>query len=535
MRRIVSVWLPRWPILRFLTAQYSPASIAPDQPFVLTIDASGGPRIAATNPHAERNGLFIGQTLSDARAKAGGLLQVRPLEPDLDAQALRRLTLWATRYTPAASPWGAENGGDGFFLDITGADHLFGGEAALLDDLLKRLRKFHLKARCAIAGTPGAAWALSHHAPSLPLSLAEGKEREALSPLPVAALRLGPDTSATLHRLGFKRIGMLIDVPRAPFAARFETELLTRLDQALGVKPEALHYISEPPVYHVQRTFLDPIFSQDIIIATAQRLVERLNAQLTRDGVGIRALRLALHRVDSAVLELAIGLAAPTRNPVHIARLLSLKLDGLAQGLEAGFGFDCIALSVTTPERISARQGDLASPQDVAPTAEKQAWLIDALRQRLGPESVRQLRPVESHIPERAQVSIPVEGTNPAWPELDADRERPVFLLPKAERADVIALIPDGPPRQFRWRGETHSVTSAQGPERIADEWWRSDASTSGALPYRQSRATLAGSALTRDYYCLENEAGQRFWLYREGLYGRETASPGWFVHGFLA
>lgn len=334
----------------------------------------------------------------------------------------------------------------------------------------------------------------------------------------IKALRLSADTHETLHRLGFKRIGMLIDAPRAPFAARFEKELLSRLDQAFGAKPEALHYISPTPVYHVQRAFLDPIFAQDIIIATVRRLVERLNPTLMRDGVGIRVLRLALYRVDGAVQHLEIGLAAPTRDPAHIARLLALKLDGLAQGLEAGFGFDCIGLSVTTPEKISVLQGDLATPQDEGPTAAKQALLIDALRQRLGPESVRQLRPVASHIPERAEISRKAEDTKATWPELDEDRQRPVFLLPEAEKTEVTALIPDGPPRQFRWRGRTHSVTSAQGPERIADEWWRSD---------------LAG--LTRDYYCLENGAGQRFWIYREGLYGRETTSPRWFVHGFFA
>jgi protein ImuB len=518
MRRIVSVWLPRWPILRFLTAQVSSRPVAPDQPFALTIDASGGPRIAATNPAAERSGLFIGQTLGDARAKAGGLLEVHPLEPERDAEALRRLTMWATRYTPTVSLWGPENGSDGFFLDITGCAHLFGGEAALLDDLIARLRKFHLTARCAIAGTPGAAWALSHHSPSLPLCLADGKEKEALRPLPVRALRLSPDTHATLRRLGFKHIGMLLDAPRAPFAARFEKELLLRLDQALGVKPEALHYISPSPVYHVQRSFLDPIFAQEIIIATVRQLVERLNPSLMRDGVGIRTLRLTLHRVDGNVQHLDIGLAAPTRDPAHIARLLALKLDGLAQGLEAGFGFDCIGLSITIPEKISAQQGDLASPQDEGPTAEKRALLIDALRQRLGAESVRQLRPVESHIPERAELSLKANDTKAAWPQPDEDRQRPVFLLPEAEKAEVTALIPDGSPRQFRWRGRIHSVTSAQGPERIADEWWRSDASD-----------------LTRDYYCLENESGQRFWLYREGLYGRETVNPSWFVHGFFA
>jgi protein ImuB len=517
MRRIVSVWLPRWPILRFLTAQGSSA-IAPDQPFVLTIDASGGPRIAATSPAAERNGLFIGQTLSDARAKAGGLLQARPLEPDRDAEALRRLTFWATRYTPAASPWSPENGGDGFFLDITGCAHLFGSEAALLDDLIKRLKKFHLAARCAVAGTPGAAWALSHYSSSLPLCLAGGKEREALRPLPVKALRLSPDTYSALHRLGFKRIGMLIDAPRAPFAARFENELLKRLDQALGVRPEALHYISPAPAYHAQRSFLDPIFAQEIVIATAKRLLERLAPSLVRDGVGIRALRLDLYRADGATQRLDIGLAAPTRDSAHIARLAALKLDGLAQGLEAGFGFDCIGLSITSAEKISAQQGELESPRDERITAQNQAHLIDALRQRLGAERVRQLRPVESHIPERAEVSAKADDIKATWPKPDEDRLRPAFLLPNAESADVIALIPDGPPRQFRWRGKTHAVAFAQGPERIADEWWRSDA-----------------PSLTRDYYCLENEAGQRFWLYREGLYGREISHPRWFVHGFFA
>jgi protein ImuB len=518
MRRIISVWLPRWPILRFLTAQGSSSTIELDQPFVLTIDASGGPRIAATNPAAERCGLFSGQTLGDARAKAGGLLQVHPLEPERDQEALRRLALWAMRYTPAASPWTSENGGDGFFLDITGCAHLFGGEEALLQDLIQRLKKFNLAGRCAIASTPGAAWALSHASPRLPLCLADGKEKEALRPFSVKALRLSADSSSALQHLGFKRIGMLIDAPRAPFAARFEKELLLRLDQALGLKPEALHYISPPPTHHAQRSFIDPIFSQEAVIRTAARLVERLTPALVRDGVGIRAFRLDLYRVDGDVRQLEIGLAAPTRDPAHIARLLSLKLDGLARGLESGFGFDCVRLSVTFSEKIAERQGDLEKPAIAETSAEQQARLIDALKQRLGPEAVRQLRAVESHIPERAEVLQKADGPAPAWPEADQDRLRPPLLLPQPEETQVIALIPDGPPRQFHWRGETHAVASAQGPERIADEWWRSDATD-----------------LSRDYYAIENAEGQRFWLYREGLYGRETSEPRWFVHGLFA
>ena len=463
-------------------------------------------------------GLFAGQGLSDARAKAGGLLQARPLEADKDARALRRLALWATRYAPSVASWGPENGSDGFFLDITGAAHLFGGEAALLKDIVKRLRQFGLTARCAIAGTPGAAWALAHHASAQPLILPEGQEKDALKPLPIKALRLGSETHEALHRLGFKRIGMLIDAPRAPFAARFEKELLTRLDQALGARPEVLHYITPPPIYDVRRSFLDPIFTQEIVVAIARKLMEGLIPSLERDGVGIRTLRLGLYRVDGDMRQLDLGLAAPTRDPAHVMRLIALKLDSLARGLEAGFGFDCVSLSVTSAETLHSEQGDLASPGDNQEDAKAQTRLLDALRQRLGADSVRQIKPVESHIPEHAEILVKVDSTKISWPDHDTERARPPLLLSQAEPADVTALIPDGPPRQFRWRGKLHDVAAALGPERIAAEWWRSSA-----------------LALTRDYYCVENTTGQRFWLYRDGLYGRETDAPRWFVHGLFA
>src|SRR5580704_3699388 len=163
MSRIVSVWLPRWPILRALAVQAKNPSekpIAPDRPFVLAVAASGGPRIAALNEAAEATGLAVGDPLADARAKAE-FLQVGAVDAAADDAALRRLTLWATRYTPTASPWGEENGADGLFLDIAGAAHLFGGEDKLLADLSSRLAdNFGLPVRLAVADTPGMAWAL---------------------------------------------------------------------------------------------------------------------------------------------------------------------------------------------------------------------------------------------------------------------------------------------------------------------------------------------------------------------------------------
>jgi protein ImuB len=566
MSRIVSVWLPRWPILRFLAAQAkqanhpSAAPVDPREPFVLAVTGSGGPRIAALNEAAEAAGLTLGEPLADARAKSGRI-QTRATDTAADDAALHRLALWATRYTPTASPWGRdiwgeENGADGFFLDIEGAAHLFGGEDKLLADLSLRLeRNFGLPTRLAIADTPGMAWALARfHTPFLRRNageknyviLASGEEAQALAPLPVEALRLSSDTCRTLRRLGFKTVGALLDKPRAPFAARFPAELLQRIDQALGRTEEPLKPIVAPPVYHTLRYLLEPIFTQDAVVALARRHMQTLAQVLVRDDVGARGLRLSLYRVDGGVATIDIALTLPSRDVAHLVRLIDLKLEALSAAEDAGFGFEAVGLAVTQAERMVARQAELIMPSSGCghggDGAEDCALLVDTLRQRLGPGSVRSFEPVASHLPERAEKLTPLtisfspavgelrEGTNGAavWPGPD-QTTRPLLLLPQAEPTEVMALIPDGPPRRFRWRGITYEVAGAQGPERIGAEWWHLSA------PPAPANASTRLQALTRDYYLVEDASGHRFWLYREGLYERETNAARWFVHGLFA
>jgi protein ImuB len=532
MSRIVSVWLPRWPINRFLAAQaISPAGkpIDPERPFVLAVPATGGLRIAAMNEAAQASGIIIGDPVADARAKADRL-QVRAADGAADDAALRRLALWATRYTPTASPWTEENGADGFFLDIEGAAHLFGGEENLLADLAERLERFGLPARLAIAATPGMAWALSHFDAPPQSILSAGGEAAALAAMPIEALRLSGETRALLRRLGFKSVGVLLDKPRAPLAARFADELLRRLDQALGRRDEPLIPVTAPPVYHSLNYLLEPIVSQQAILQRAGRLMHNLLHVLIRDDVGARALRLSLYGVDGTVEAIDIGLTAPTRSVPHVARLIDLKLEALAALHDGGFGFEAIGLAVTRAEPMPERQSEfnIAAGHSAAQDddIEKTAALIDALRQRLGPDRVRQFEPVPRHIPECAEALTEIDGETPQssgetnWPT--EEKTRPLLLLPQAEPTEVTALIPEGPPRRFRWRGVTYDITGAQGPERIADEWWH-------ALYPSQ------GGAATRDYYVVEDGDGKRFWLYREGLYGRETATPRWFVHGLFA
>jgi protein ImuB len=487
------------------------------RPLVLVAPGTGGPRLVALNRAAEQSGLVAGELLSNARSKVLDL-QSREADPAADDAALRKLALWCLCYTPLVAPWGQKggeaNGADGVFLDIAGCAHLFGGEVNLLADLAGRLRRFGLRARLAIADTPGAAWAVARHGHDQTI-VPSGDEEQALHDLPLAALRLPEATLATLRRLGFRRIGELIHQPRAPLAARFGAQLLLRLDQALGREPEPLSPLAPPPLYRVQAGFMEAITTQDHVIEAATRLLQRLAEDMAGDGVGARKLRLLLFRVDGEALSLTLGLAAPSRDVAHIARLIALRLERAPLGREAEFGFEAAGIHVLAAERMAARQGSLMMA-DAVVESDGLARLVDRLQQRLGAGAVLRLHPRQSHIPERAVLARPAaDGPVSAEATAASVPPRPLLLLPQPEAAEVMALVPEGPPRQFRWRGVLHQVAQTDGPERIAPEWWRQ----------------IEGEA-ERDYYVVEDTAGRRFWLYRAGIFGRGEIMPEWFVHG---
>jgi protein ImuB len=522
MSRIVSVWLRSWPIARLLRAQSrtaagSPADAAdPERPLVLVAPGKGGPCLVALNRAAAESGLVEDELLSNARSKVRDL-QSRAADPAADDAALRRLALWCLRYTPLVAPWDEENSADGLFLDIAGCAHLFGGEAGLLADLAVRLRRFDLRPRLAVADTPGAAWAIARYGKADSMIVPFNGTEGALHDLPLAALRLPEETRVLLRRLGFRRIGELIHQPRAPLASRFGAQFLNRLDQALGRAPEPLSPLAPPPVYRAQAMFVEAITTHAHVVEAATLLLRKLAEDLARDGVGARKLRLLLFRMDGEVLSLTIGLAAPSRDARHIASLIALRLDRLPGGLEADFGFEAARLHVLTAERVPERQTLLPVADESAdPTG--LAQLIDRLEQRLGAGAVRRIHPRQSHIPERAVLlSRAADGPSAEWAIDVPCNTRPLLLLPHPEAAEVMALIPEGPPRQFRWRGVLHQVAQAEGPERIAPEWW-----------------LRADSDVERDYYIVEDGAGRRFWLYRAGLYGG-GATPQWFVHGVFS
>ncbi|MDP4002844.1 DUF6504 family protein [Methylobacterium sp. NEAU K] len=532
MPRIVCVCLSHWPVTRLRRA-----GLAPERgPLAVAAEGPGGLRLTALDPEASALGLRPGEPLGRVRARIGVPLRVHPADPAADREALLRLCRWAGGYAPIVAPFGPAEAADGLYVDVAGASHLRGGEMRLVDDLAGRLARARIPARIALADIPGGAFALARYGATDRVVVPPGGAAEAVRGLPVEALRLDPGTVSGLRRLGLRRIGELDALARGPLARRFGEALLLRLDQAVGRRPEPLAPLTDAADYSAARGFLDPIDGQADLVATARALMAELAPRLERDGIGACGLRLVLHRVDGVVRALDIGLSRPERCPGRVAALVSLRLDRLGAALDAGFGFETVALAVTVTGAMPARQTDLGA----APAGDGIGFLADALAQRLG-RPLLCLGARASHIPERAARPFPWAAATPdsvrPWP--DHLPPRPLVLFPRGEAAlDVLSIVPEGPPRRFRWRAQVHRVAHAEGPERIAAEWWREPGARSAeaAAGPAQGHASRqgAGSGQARDYYRVECEAGRRLWLYRDGPHapGRPAA---WFVHGLFA
>ena len=525
MRRMVSVWLPDWPITVFRRAQTAaPAPprtpAAPTAPFALTLRTGRGLGLHAVNPAARRLGLRPGQTHADARAIVPDLV-VAPADPDAEARALHALALWFERFSPAVALDADPSGLEGLTLDMTGGTHLFGGEQVLLHEIETRLQAAGIPARAALADTPGAAWALARHGPDDGLIAPPDRTRETLADLPAEALRIGEESVRLLARFGLRHIGDLYALPRAGLARRFRGDegvaLVRRLDQALGVEAEPLQPQRPPSDHRAWQAFAEPLIETEGVGFALPALAEALASQLEREGMGARRLALDAFRTDGRRMRLTAGLSAPSRTASHLVRLFKEK--GLER-LDLGFGADALMLSALLAEPLAARQSTLpAGPDQADPQAQAEGLgaLIDRLKARLGEDAVRRPAPFESHLPERSE-RWRRAGPQPApTPAADPGRPRPLLLLQPPEPVEVMAELPDAAPSRFVWRRVPHRVVKADGPERLSPEWWRAQ-----------------GTERTRDYYAVEDEAGRRFWLYREGLYGREDADapPVWRLHG---
>lgn len=498
----MSVYLPRWPTDRVrrkrgLDRSSAVLVVAVKADRQIVMDASGDALEAGVRP---------GMDVAHARALISGAAPViAPHAPRKDAAALEALAQWAVRWSPMA----AADPPDGLLLDITGCEHLFGGEASIVRRMSRGLRRLGFEHRIAVASTVGAAWGLARFAGAAPILVAPGREREAVAALPVEALRLTPSIVESLHEVDITSVRQLLDLPRATLPARYGNELVVRLDQALGATPEGVPHAAVSTPLEVEMELPGGTTQWEAVSLAVWRMLTDLMARVEQLESGMRHLEAVFTRLDAGSVRLVVQVSRPTRNVKHLWALLRPKLDRL----NLGFGVSGIALRAHAIARLAHEQVSLIEIGEASASADPAVHqTIDTLANRLGRERVCAVECRPSHRPERASVVRPLLDAAPtqnASAREEGEREaceRPSLLYPTPEPVRVLSLSPDGPVLSLRLRGVEHRVTASVGPERISGEWWRAPEPA-------------------RDYFRVQDEAGRWLWLFRE-------RAGDWFVHG---
>ncbi|MFD1741278.1 Y-family DNA polymerase [Cypionkella sinensis] len=476
---------------------------------VLAVEGKHGPVVYALNRAARLSGVTIGARMADMRALCPNL-HVDFADTEGDKAALDRLALWARRWCPwtIADDWAAGASSHGLILDTTGSDHIWGGEAAMLAEMEANLSGVGLSSCLALAPTWGAAWAHARFGSARTINADPAA-------LPVAALRLDGETVLLLNRLGLRTIGQLSSLPRLSLARRFSRAALVqnpliRLDQLTGHLPEPVSPPEDPVHFRADVRLAEPILDPTHHLPA---LCTALCDQFIKMHKAARRLLLTVYRTDGTISTLDVACASPSREPAHLIFLFRDRLEKI----DPGYGFDLISLEATVTETLDPRQVNLEGSTDAGLEL---AQLIDRLTARFGAKALMELQPVASHIPERAEIRAAPLNPQPerTAPSTYIRADRPQRLLQHPEEISVLYAMPEGPPAQFQWRRRSYRVARYQGPERIAPEWW-------------QDRP---GTRL-RDYFKVEDDAGHRLWIYREGLHGDGRGGiPRWFMHGMF-
>ncbi|MBW3597439.1 MAG: DNA polymerase Y family protein [Planctomycetes bacterium] len=566
-KRILCLWLPRWPIQRRIVAQPSLSG----RPIVLHArDPRRGECVAVCSTAAVRQGVRAGMPLAEATSLMRNEGEVWdgihssdsafriphsaflfPHQPDADRQALLQLAAWCEQFSPQV---GLETHPEpqSLLLDVTGLGPLFGGEEELAWRVIKAFGRRGYWVRVAVADTLGAAWAVSRYGPvgkkvvgtlrvpsaengarsvpttmnvSAPRIIPPGEHLRALAPLAVESLRLPAPTLKALHQLGVYQIGQVRELPRASLTSRFQHEgacvLLERLDQAFGAVEELITPHRPPPEFRAERCFEHPLDSLWEVGAVLAELFQSVCRELTARDQG--ALQ-ALCRLDcegGEVRKLDLGLFQPTAAAERLLELAALQLERTR--LPGVVGRVGVEVPLATP--LSVRQQSLFTETGRARPREL-SLLIDRLSSRLGPQRVVRPRLLPDAQPERSYCEEELVGMRNAECGTRNRKSRkqnqsqnhsafrtphstfsfPLRQWPSPIPIEVIAAA-DGPPAAFRVGRRRFRVHRWWGPQRIETAWWR-------------------GRSIRRDYYQIETTTGARYWLYRQ-LRNRR-----WFLHG---
>lgn len=496
--RFISIWFRQLPTDWYSLHQPQLKSL----PLVLRTKDHGRMIVSAVNGVAGQKGIVKGMTVADARAFVHDL-EVLDDMPALPAKLLQRLAEWCIRFTPVV----AIDLPDGLIMDVTGCAHLWGGETPYLKNIIDRLTARGYDVSGAMADTLGVAWGVARFSRARLAVVDTGNHLATLMDLPPEALRLETENIDRIHKLGLHHIRQFITMPRTALRRRFGPLFLLQLDKATGREKEHIEGVVIPEAYQERLPCLDPIVTLAGIEIALQQLLETLCLRLQQEQKGLRVAILKGYRVDGKVESVHIATNRPSHHVLHLFKLFELKLSSIepALGIEL-FVLDAVKVEDHLPQQEKMWE-DSGGLDD-----ERLSELIDRIASKVGIDQIHRYLPEEHYWPERSfkAASSLSEKATTYW---RANTSRPMHVLPIPQRIEVSAPIPDYPPMLFRYKDRVHTIVKADGPERIEQEWWLQRGEH-------------------RDYYCVEDEHGHRYWLFRLGHYHDKIYQ--WFIHGFF-
>jgi protein ImuB len=413
---------------------------------------------------------------------------------------LERLAKIAQRFTPRVSLVPA----DGLLLEVKGSLHLFNGEEGVIRAFTQDAVIVGAEVTIALAPTPLAAIVAARVGkPFIVTDRAQLVSR--LSSFSLTPLRWPQDVVERLARMGVRRIGQAIRLPRAGFARRFGPAQLGELDRLTGRNADLRHHFQPRERFRRRRELTYELENNETILAALAPLLTDLGKFLQARQSGVTEIECRLRHRHAPVSRCFLRLAAPVADVARLTELLGERLNALVlpepvRSCELRSGLPVRRVLTSNPLWQPGEYGGSGGPESPE--------LIERLRARLGHEAVYGLQVLSGHRPEKAwSMSEPRSGTGneraaPArtlqlrapWPIL----RRPLWLLHAPEQLDEI----DGVPRR---RGSLRFFGDV---ERIETGWWD-------------------GGDVGRDYYTVFDIYGVQLWIYRE------RANPHrWFLHG---
>jgi len=390
------------------------------------------------------------------------------------------------------------------------------------------------------------------------MSVAAGDDATVVGSLPLAALRLPPETITSLQRLGLRTIAELEQLPRAGLATRLGDLLLDRWDQALGRKAEPIVTLAPLDDWSLEQALEIPTEHRETMLELVRRMSHSLAGRLARRGEGALRLVCRLDLVKRPSIVMQLGLFRPTNDSAHLEMLLAGQLEQQLRSVRTAPLWR-ISLQATLTAPMVWRQVDLFSGGEVVSRHEI-ARLVDTLSCRIGRKNVLSAKTRRESQPELASSFQPMTGRRQdgseqetvrklssrlakgeAQPSRDEPLRRPIQLLnppvaievagawhphpaaasPPLETATLSpALSADQslslPPRslatapaRIHYQQAWHQVLEAAGPERLESGWWK-------------------GPSVRRDYYRIVTDKGCWWWIYRDLNNGQ------WHLHGLF-